>query len=86
MTDSYTIFEDVFIPWERIFLCGATQHGGILALLFALYHRHSYSGCKPALSEIMVGTVALAFEDSQDRYLFLDILGQAPEKFKSIFT
>ena len=62
MTDSMTIFEDAFIPWERVFLCGETQHGGILALLFALYHRHSYSGCKPALSELMLGTVALAAE------------------------
>ena len=62
MTDSMTIFEDAFIPWERVFLCGETQHGGILALLFALYHRHSYSGCKPALSEVMLGTVALAAE------------------------
>jgi len=31
-------------------------------LLFTLYHRHSYSGCKPALSEVMLGTVALAAE------------------------
>ena len=62
MTDSMTIFEDALIPWERVFLCGETQHGGVLALLFALYHRHSYSGCKPALSELMLGTVALAAE------------------------
>lgn len=61
-TDSYTIFEDVFVPWERVFLCGETQHGGILALLFALFHRHSYSGCKPALGDILLGTAALAAE------------------------
>lgn len=60
--DSYTIFEDAFIPWERVFLCGETQHGGLLALLFALFHRHSYSGCKPALGDIMLGTAALVAE------------------------
>ncbi len=60
--DSYTIFEDAFIPWERVFLCGETQHGGVLALLFALFHRHSYSGCKPALGDIMLGTAALVAE------------------------
>jgi len=60
--DSYTIFEDAFIPWERVFLCGETQHGGVLALLFALFHRHSYSGCKPALGDLMLGTAALAAE------------------------
>lgn len=61
-TDSYTIFDDAFIPWERVFLCGEAQHGGVLALLFALFHRHSYSGCKPALGDLMLGTVALAAE------------------------
>lgn len=60
--DSYTIFEDAFIPWERVFLCGESQHGGVLALLFALFHRHSYSGCKPALGDIMLGTAALVAE------------------------
>ena len=61
-TDSYIIFDNVFIPWERVFLCGEYQHGGALALLFGLFHRHSYSGCKPAIGDIMVGTAALAAE------------------------
>jgi len=61
-TDSYIIFDDVFIPWEKVFLCGEYQHAGALALLFALFHRHSYSGCKPAIGDLMVGTAALAAE------------------------
>jgi len=61
-TDSYLIFDDVFVPWERVFLCGEHQHGGVLALLFALFHRHSYSGCKPAIGDLVVGTAALAAE------------------------
>ncbi len=61
-TDSYLIFDNCFIPWERVFLAGESQHGGILALLFALFHRHSYSGCKPAIGDIMLGTTALAAE------------------------
>jgi len=61
-TDSYVIFDNCFIPWERIFLCGETIHGGTCALLFALFHRHSYSGCKPALGDLMLGAVALAAE------------------------
>jgi len=61
-TDSYLIFDDVFVPWERVFLCGEYQHGGALALLFGLFHRHSYSGCKPAIGDITIGTAALAAE------------------------
>ncbi|MGZ3558179.1 MAG: 4-hydroxyphenylacetate 3-hydroxylase family protein [Thermodesulfobacteriota bacterium] len=61
-TDSYVVFDNCFVPWERVFLCGETIHGGACALLFALFHRHSYSGCKPALGDLMLGTVALAAE------------------------
>lgn len=60
--DSYVIFDNVFIPWERVFLCGEHQHGGLCALLFALFHRHSYSGCKPAVGDIILGMAALAAE------------------------
>lgn len=61
-TDSYIIFDDTFIPWERVFLCGENDFGGVLALLFGLFHRHSYSGCKPAIGDIMTGVAALAAE------------------------
>jgi 4-hydroxyphenylacetate 3-monooxygenase/4-hydroxybutyryl-CoA dehydratase/vinylacetyl-CoA-Delta-isomerase len=62
LSDSYVIFDDVFVPWDRVFLCGEAQHGGICALLFALFHRHSYSGCKPAVGDIFLGLAALAAE------------------------
>ncbi len=61
-TDSYVIFDDCFVPWERVFLCGETQHGGIAALLFALFHRHSYSGCKPAMLDYVIGLAGMAAE------------------------
>lgn len=60
--ESLTVFDNVFIPWERVFLCGETGFGGRLALLFALYHRHSYTGCKPAVSDIILGASALVAE------------------------
>lgn len=61
-TDSYIIFDDTFVPWDRVFLCGETVHGGIAALLFALFHRHSYSGCKPACLDYVIGLAANAAE------------------------
>ncbi len=60
--DSLTIFDDVFVPNERVFLAGETAYGGQLALLFALYHRHSYTGCKPAVTDLMMGASALVAE------------------------
>lgn len=61
-TDSYMIFENCFVPWERVFLAGEHLHGGACALLFALFHRHSYSGCKPAIGDVILGMAALAAE------------------------
>lgn len=65
--ESFTIFDDVFIPRDRVFLDGKgdprqTPFAGFLALLFAHYHRHSYSGCKPAISEILASAAALVAE------------------------
>jgi aromatic ring hydroxylase len=57
---SMTIFDHVFVPWERVFLCGETEEAGKAALFFALYHRHSYTGCKAAVSEMFTGATALA--------------------------
>lgn len=60
--DSLTVFDDVFVPWERVFLCGETVFAGQLAALFATYHRHSYTGCKAAVSDIITGAAALVAE------------------------
>jgi aromatic ring hydroxylase len=60
--ESLTIFDDVFVPWDRVFLCGEAEFGGQLALLFSLFHRHSYTGCKPAVSDVIMGTSALVAE------------------------
>ncbi len=62
IVDSYVVFDDVFVPWERVFLCSEHLYGGLCALLFALFHRHSYSGCKPAVNDIVLGLAATAAE------------------------
>ncbi|MFX0211127.1 MAG: 4-hydroxyphenylacetate 3-hydroxylase family protein [Candidatus Hodarchaeota archaeon] len=63
--ENFIIFDDTFIPNDRVFLGGYEgehQFGGWLALLFALYHRHSYTGCKPATTDIIMGFSALVSE------------------------
>jgi len=62
VSDSVIVFDDTFIPKERVFMCGEWEFGRRLALLFADSHRHSYSGCKPAVSDILCGATALAAE------------------------
>ena len=65
--ESLTIFDDVFVPEDRIFMCGRDAEGvcryaGYLALMFAHYHRHSYTGCKTAVSECIASQAALVAE------------------------
>jgi 4-hydroxybutyryl-CoA dehydratase/vinylacetyl-CoA-Delta-isomerase len=65
--EAFIIFDDTFIPRDRVFLDGKgdprqTPYAGFLALLFAHYHRHSYTGCKPAVSEVLASAAALIAE------------------------
>ena len=60
--ESLTVFDNVFIPWDRVFLNGEMDMGGRLALQFAEYHRHSYTGCKPSITDIVMGATALVAE------------------------
>jgi 4-hydroxyphenylacetate 3-monooxygenase/4-hydroxybutyryl-CoA dehydratase/vinylacetyl-CoA-Delta-isomerase len=61
-SDAIVVFEDTFIPWERVFMCGEYVFGGRLALTFSQFHRHSYCGCKPAVDDIVMGLIGLAAE------------------------
>jgi len=60
VSDSVIVFDNVFVPNERVFMCGEWKYGRRIALLFADSHRHSYSGCKPGVSDILCGATALA--------------------------
>jgi len=62
--ESLTIFDNTFVPYDRVFMCGRDNPGvcryaGYLALMFAHYHRHSYTGCKTAVSEVIASQAAL---------------------------
>ena len=54
-----TIFEDVFVPAERIFLDGEVDQSGKLVERFAAYHRQSYGGCKVGVGDVLIGAAAL---------------------------
>jgi 4-hydroxybutyryl-CoA dehydratase/vinylacetyl-CoA-Delta-isomerase len=58
--EALTIFDDVFVPNERIFLDGETEFAGMLVERFAGYHRQSYGGCKVGVGDVLIGAAALA--------------------------
>jgi len=54
-----TVFDDVFVPEERIFMNGETGYSGTLVERFAAYHRQSYGGCKVGVGDVLIGATAL---------------------------
>jgi len=54
------IFDDVFVPWDRVFLCGETDFVSPLVERFAGYHRQSYGGCKVGVGDVLIGAASLA--------------------------
>ncbi len=54
------VFDNVFVPSERIFLNGETDFVGTLVERFAGYHRQSYGGCKVGVGDVLIGAAALA--------------------------
>jgi 4-hydroxybutyryl-CoA dehydratase / vinylacetyl-CoA-Delta-isomerase len=60
--EALMIFENVFIPWENVFMCGEYEFSGLLVERFAGYHRQSYGGCKVGVGDVLIGATALAAE------------------------
>lgn len=63
-SDAFTVFDDVLVPWDRVFMCGEYEEAGRLAVLFANYHRHAYCGCKPGVTDVIMGFTELVAEYS----------------------
>lgn len=60
--EALVVFDDVFVPNERIFLNGEVEFSGMLVERFAGYHRQSYGGCKVGVGDVLIGAAALAAE------------------------
>ena len=60
--EALVIFDDVFVPNDRIFMCGEYQFSGMMVERFAGYHRQSYGGCKVGVGDVLIGAAALASE------------------------
>ena len=58
--EALVVFDHVFVPWERVFLCEEYEFAGMLVERFAGYHRQSYGGCKVGVGDVLIGAAALA--------------------------
>jgi 4-hydroxybutyryl-CoA dehydratase/vinylacetyl-CoA-Delta-isomerase len=55
--EAMIIFNDVFIPKDRIFMDGEVEYASMLVERFTCYHRRSYV-CKTGLGDVLIGAAA----------------------------
>jgi 4-hydroxybutyryl-CoA dehydratase / vinylacetyl-CoA-Delta-isomerase len=58
--EALMVFNDVFVPWDRVYMAGEIEFSGALVERFAGYHRQSYGGCKVGVGDVLIGAAALA--------------------------
>lgn len=56
------IYDNVFVPWDRVFMCGEYEFAGPLLRMFAANHRHSHGGCKSGVGDVLIGAAATIAE------------------------
>lgn len=61
------LFDDVLVPWDRVFLAGEWQLAGSLTESFATHHRLSCIGARAGLGDMLIGaTCSLAEANGLD--------------------
>jgi 4-hydroxybutyryl-CoA dehydratase/vinylacetyl-CoA-Delta-isomerase len=56
--EAVIVFEDVFVPWDNVFMDGETDFTGSLVYRFAAHHRANYGACKTGLMDVLTGAVS----------------------------
>ncbi|MBN2160984.1 MAG: 4-hydroxyphenylacetate 3-hydroxylase family protein [Spirochaetes bacterium] len=59
--EALIVFDDVFVPWERVFMYKEYEFAGRLVEQFASYHRQSYS-CKVGVGDVLIGAAQTVAE------------------------
>ena len=59
--EALVVFDNVFVPWERVFMFREWDFSGQLVEQFASYHRQSYA-CKVGVGDVLIGAAAAAAE------------------------
>jgi 4-hydroxybutyryl-CoA dehydratase / vinylacetyl-CoA-Delta-isomerase len=59
--EALVVFDDVFVPWHRVFMYKEHDFAGSLVEKFASYHRQSYA-CKVGVGDVLIGAAQTAAE------------------------
>lgn len=56
------VFQDVFVPWDRVFYADDWEHSGYMTYNYATHHRHSCIGARAGFGDLLIGAGALMCE------------------------
>lgn len=56
------MFDDVFVPHDRVFMAGEVEEAGFLTTSYATHHRHSCIGARAGFGDLLIGAGALMIE------------------------
>jgi 4-hydroxybutyryl-CoA dehydratase/vinylacetyl-CoA-Delta-isomerase len=60
--ETMIVFDNVFVPLERVFMAGEYEFAWPLVNAFSAYHRQSYGGCKAGVGDVVIGAAATLAE------------------------
>jgi 4-hydroxybutyryl-CoA dehydratase/vinylacetyl-CoA-Delta-isomerase len=77
---SYLLFEDVFVPHERVFMCGEFQHTGKVIQCFTANYRACIGACVCGQGDVMIGAAVniarangLAYKTFMDKLIQMSV-------------
>ena len=56
------IFDEVLVPWERVFMFREVEFAGEMVNRFSAFHRQSHGGCKSGKIDAMTGAALMMIE------------------------
>jgi 4-hydroxybutyryl-CoA dehydratase/vinylacetyl-CoA-Delta-isomerase len=59
--EALVVLDNVFVPWDRVFMYKEYEFAGQLVEKFAAYHRQSYA-CKVGVGDVLIGASQTAAE------------------------
>ncbi len=62
MATAMAVFEDVFVPWDKVFMAGEWTQAQHLTSTYATHHRHSCIGARAGFGDLLIGAGVLMIE------------------------
>ena len=77
ITQAWLLFDDVFVPRHRVFLCGEAKYTGRLVSIFSAIYRAAIGACVAGQGDVMIGAaLALAHANGLSQKTFQEKLTQ----------